>query len=204
MTPGELAQLFNQERGLGARLQVVKMAGYRREAWFDQTGLPWVNPSPNLRSLTQAILYPGVGLVESANVSVGRGTPTPFEIVGAPWISGARLADYLRQRQIQGVAFAALTFTPAASPYRGQPCQGVQLRVVDRNALDSPALGLELAAALHRLYPGQFQLDRILGMVGSRQVLQALKGGEDPREIQRRYQPGLAAFLRLRAKYLLY
>jgi uncharacterized protein YbbC (DUF1343 family)/CubicO group peptidase (beta-lactamase class C family) len=204
MTPGELAQLFNQERGLGARLQVVKMAGYRREAWFDQTGLPWVNPSPNLGSLTQAILYPGVGLVESANVSVGRGTPTPFEIVGAPWISGARLADYLRQRQIQGVAFAALTFTPAASPYRGQPCQGVRLRVVDRNALDSPALGLELAAALHRLYPGQFQLDRILGMVGSRQVLQALKGDEDPREIQRRYQPGLTAFLRLRAKYLLY
>ncbi len=204
MTAGELAQLFNKERGIGARLHVVKMAGYHRSAWFDQTGLPWVNPSPNLRSLTQAILYPGVGLVESANLSVGRGTPTPFEVVGAPWISGARLADYLNKRQLKGIAFEPVTFVPAASPYRGQRCQGVRLRVVDRNALDSPALGLELASAATCLYPGQFQLGNTLGMVGSRQVIQALKCNEDPREIQRRYQPGLQAFLRLRAKYLLY
>ena len=204
MTAGELAQLFNKERGIGARLHVVKMAGYHRSAWFDQTGLPWVNPSPNLRSLTQAILYPATGLVESANLSVGRGTPTPFEVVGAPWISGARLADYLSKRQLQGIAFEPVTFVPAASPYRGQRCQGVRLRVVDRNALDSPALGLELASALTHLYPGQFHLGNTLGMVGSRQVLQALQCHEDPREIERRYQPGLQAFLRLRAKYLLY
>jgi uncharacterized protein YbbC (DUF1343 family)/CubicO group peptidase (beta-lactamase class C family) len=204
MTAGELARLFNGEKGIGVRLHVVKMAGYRRQAWFDETGLPWVNPSPNLRSLTQAIFYPGVGLVESANVSVGRGTPTPFEVLGAPWISGKRLADYLNQRQIPGVAFAPAVFVPTANPYRGQRCEGVRLRLSDRAALDSPGLGLELAAALCRLYPGQFQLGNTLGMLGSRQALQALKSGDDPRDIQRRGQPGLEAFLRLRAKYLLY
>ncbi len=115
MTAGELAQLFNKERAIGAKLHVVPMEGYRREVWFDQTGLRWVNPSPNLRSLTQAILYPGVGTIESANVSVGRGTGTPFEIIGAPWIAGERLARYLSGRHLSGVVFEPVTFTPAAS-----------------------------------------------------------------------------------------
>ena len=204
LTVGEMAQLLNREKHIGARLQVVKMAGYHRQAWLDETGLPWINPSPNLRSLTQAILYPGVGLVESANVSVGRGTATPFEVIGAPWISGARLAQYLRQRQIAGVACEPVTFVPAASPFRGQRCEGVRLRLEDRDALDAPALGIELAAALCHLYPGQFQIDRTLGMIGSRSVLQAVKNGEDPRSIKQRWQAGLEAFGRLRARYLLY
>jgi uncharacterized protein YbbC (DUF1343 family) len=204
MTVGELAQLVNREKAIGARLQVVKMAGYRRGAWLDETGLPWVKPSPNIRTLTQAILYPGVGLIESANVSVGRGTATPFEIVGAPWISGPRLADYLRRRQIAGVAFEPVSFVPTASAYRGRTCQGVRLRLTDRAALDTPALGVELLAALHRLYPGQFQLGNTLGMLGSRRILQGLKAGDDPRDLQRRWQPGLANFQRLRARYLLY
>jgi len=204
MTCGELAQFFNQERGIGAKLHVVPMEGYRREDWFDQTGLPWVSPSPNLRSLTQAILYSGVGLVESANISVGRGTATPFEVIGAPWIAGDRLAGYLNGRQLPGIAFEPVAFVPNASPYRGQRCQGVRLRLVDRQALDAPALGVELASALYRLYPGKFQVGETLSMVGSRQVLQALKCGDDPREIQRRWQPGLADFSRRRAQYLLY
>ena len=204
MTVGELAQLFNKEKAIGAKLHVVPMEGYRREAWFDQTGLRWVNPSPNLRSLTQAILYPGVGMIESANVSVGRGTATPFEIIGAPWISGERLARYLSGRRLPGVVFEPVTFTPAASPYAHQRCEGVRLKVVDRAALDVAALGVELAAALYRLYPGKFQLDRTVGMIGSRQVLQAIKNGDDPRVMQRRWQPGLDAFGRLRARYLLY
>ena len=204
MTPGELARLFNGERGIGAKLHVVPMQGYHREAWFDETGLPWVSPSPNLRSLTQAILYSGVGLVESANVSVGRGTATPFEVIGAPWVAGDRLARYLNGRQLPGIAFEPVAFVPNASPYRGQRCQGVRLRLVDRQALDAPDLGVEIASALYRLYPGEFQLDLTLSMVGSRQVLQALKRGDDPREIQRRWQPGLAAFSRRRAPYLLY
>jgi uncharacterized protein YbbC (DUF1343 family)/CubicO group peptidase (beta-lactamase class C family) len=204
MTAGELAELFNRERSIGVRLHVVKMQGYRRGEWFDETGLPWVNPSPNLRSLTEAILYPGVGLIESANISVGRGTATPFEVVGAPWVSGERLAAYLNRRQLPGIAFAPVSFSPTASPYRGRLCEGVRLRITDRGALNTPALGLELAAALCRLYPGRFQMGNTLGMVGSRQVLQGLACNEDPREIQRRWQAELSGFQRLRAKYLLY
>jgi uncharacterized protein YbbC (DUF1343 family)/CubicO group peptidase (beta-lactamase class C family) len=204
MTAGELAQLFNREKAIGAKLHVVSMQGYRREAWFDQTGLRWVNPSPNLRSLTQAILYPGVGMIESANVSVGRGTATPFEIIGAPWISGEGLARYLSGRRLPGVSFEPVTFTPASGAYGHHRCGGVRLKVVDRAALDVAVLGVELAAALYRLYPGKFQLDRTAGMIGSRQVLQAIKNGDDPRVIERRWQPGLDAFCRLRARYLLY
>ncbi|MBU4274043.1 MAG: DUF1343 domain-containing protein [Planctomycetes bacterium] len=204
MTAGELAQLFNKEKAIGAKLHVVPMQGYRREAWFDQTGLRWVNPSPNLRSLTQATLYPGVGMIESANVSVGRGTATPFEIIGAPWIAGDRLARYLSGRRLPGVVFEAVTFTPAASPYAHHRCGGVRFKVTDRDALDVAALGVELAAALYRLYPGKFQLDRTVGMIGSRQVIQAIKNGDDPRAIERQWQSRLEAFGRLRSRYLLY
>jgi uncharacterized protein YbbC (DUF1343 family)/CubicO group peptidase (beta-lactamase class C family) len=204
MTAGELAHLFNKEKAIGAKLHVVTMVGYRRQAWFDQTGLRWVNPSPNLRSLTQAILYPGVGMIESANVSVGRGTATPFEIIGAPWIAGDGLARYLNGRRLPGVVFEPATFTPAASPYAHQRCGGVRFKVTDRNALDVAALGVELAAALYRLYPGKFLIDKTVGMIGSRQVIQAIKNGDDPRVMERRWQPGLEAFGRLRAKYLLY
>jgi len=204
LTPGEVAGLFNRENRINAKLHVIKMAGYRRDMWLDQTGVAWVNPSPNLRSLTQTILYPAVGLVEAANVSVGRGTPTPFEVLGAPWISGKQLADHLNRRQIPGVSFEAVTFTPRGNRYARESCSGVRLRLTDRNALDSPALGLELAAALVRLHPDKFQLDRTLGMIGSRQILQALKRGDDPRALRPRWQPGLEAFQRLRTQYLLY
>ncbi len=204
MTAGEMAQLFNREKAIGARLHVVRMAGYRRGAWFDETGLPWVNPSPNLRSLIEAILYSGVGMIESANVSVGRGTGTPFEVVGAPWISGDRLARYLSRRHIPGIAFTPVAFTPTANPYRHQRCEGVRLRLVDRAALNSPVLGVELAAALYRLYPTKFQIDRTLSMIGSREVLRAIKCGEDPNTIRQSWTPGLDRFRRLRARYLLY
>ena len=204
MTAGELAQLFNCERGLGVKLQVVKMSGYRRDLWGDETGLPWVNPSPNLRSLTEALLYPAVGMVESANVSVGRGTPTPFEVMGAPWISGQQLADYLNRRKIDGIVFEPVVFTPAASPYPRQRCEGVRLRVTDRAALNSPALGVELAAALYHLYPGKFNFGGTLGMVGSREVIHAIKCGVDPRDIGRQWQARLHNFNRVRARYLLY
>ncbi len=204
MTPGEIAQLFNREKPIGVRLHVVRLAGYHRNSWFDQTGLKWVNPSPNLRSLTEAILYPGVGMIESANVSVGRGTATPFEVVGAPWIAADRLARYLNRRRLPGIRFEPVTFVPASRPYARQCCGGVRLRVVDRAALNTPLLGVELLAALHRLYPGKLHFGSALGMIGSRQTLQAIKCGEDPRDIQQRWLPGLHRFSRLRAKYLLY
>jgi uncharacterized protein YbbC (DUF1343 family)/CubicO group peptidase (beta-lactamase class C family) len=204
MTAGELAQLFNCERGIGVKLQVVKMAGYRRDLWLNETGLPWVNPSPNLRSLTQATLYPAVGLVESSNVSVGRGTLSPFEVMGAPWISGQKLAEYLNHRKLGGIAFEPVVFTPSASPYTRQRCEGVRLRVSDRAALNSPALGVELAAALCHLYPGKFQFGGTLGMVGSREVIHSLKCCVDPHLIEQQWQARLKTFERLRAKYLLY
>lgn len=204
MTAGELAQLFNKENRIGAKLHVVAMRGYRRDLWFDETGLPWVNPSPNIRSLNQAILYPAVGLAESANVSVGRGTPWPFEIIGAPWISAERLAQYLRQRHLSGVVFESVVFVPTTSRHRQRRCQGVRLRLVDRDAIDAPALGIELLAALYRLYPGEFEINHTLSMIGAPEILQAIKNGDDPQDIRRKWQPKLDAFRRLRAKYLLY
>jgi uncharacterized protein YbbC (DUF1343 family) len=204
MTIGELAELFNAQAGIGARLHVIRMAGYRRGEWYDQTGLRWIAPSPNLRTLTQAALYPGVAIVEGANVSVGRGTDSPFELVGAPWIDGARLCAYLKRRSIPGVAFAPVSFTPQEAPYENRDCHGVRITLLDRQALNSPELGVELASALERLYPDHFNLDATTGMVGARWIVHSLRDGEDPRQIAQRWGGDLAAFRRLRQQYLLY
>ncbi len=204
MTAGELARLFNDENATGAGLHVVKMEGYRRETWFDETGLRWVNPSPNIRSVTEAVLYPGVALVESSNVSVGRGTDMPFEVVGAPWIDRERLAGWLNRRNIGGVSFEPVSFTPKSGPFANKPCGGARLRLTDRDKLDAPALGIELASALYRLYPSRFQIDGTLGMIGSREVLQAIKNGADPRDIRTGWMREVSDFCRMRDKYLLY
>lgn len=204
MTVGEIARLFNTEARIGADLLVVPMVGYRRDAWFDATGRSWINPSPNLRSLTQATLYAGVGMVEGANVSVGRGTATPFEVVGAPWINGAQLAEYLNARRIPGVRFRPTAFTPTSSAYRGRPIEGVRIDLLDRDALDAPAMGIEIIAALHRLYAGSFRTDQTAGMVGSRAVVQQVQSGADPAAIRATWQPELARFQQARRQYLLY
>jgi uncharacterized protein YbbC (DUF1343 family) len=204
MTVGELASMFNAENQIGVKLNVIKMRGYQRTDWYDETGLLWVNPSPNLRTLNQTILYPGVAMVEGTNVSVGRGTDTPFELLGAPWIKGRELADYLNGRKIQGVRFMPIDFTPRANRFENQLCHGVQIVLVDRHALDSPALGVEIASALYRLYPNDFQIDKTLPLIGSREVLQAIKEGQDPVSIVQSWQTSLEMFSKLRAKYLLY
>lgn len=204
MTVGELAGLFNKEKRIGVDLHVVKMHGYNRAAWFDETGLAWVNPSPNLRSLTQTTLYPGTALVEGANVSVGRGTETPFELVGAPWINAKRLAGYLARRNIEGVGFVPAEFIPESSNFAHQPCQGIRINLKDRQALDPTILGIEIASALYRLYPAKFKLDHILGSVGSRTVLEQIKNGFDPASIALSWQAQLDGFTNLRSKYLLY
>jgi uncharacterized protein YbbC (DUF1343 family) len=211
MTIGELARLFNTEKNLfnsektlGAKLHVVTMRRYGRAMWFDQTGFGWVAPSPNLRRLEQAILYPGVGMIEGANVSVGRGTETPFEVVGAPWIDGKALAAQLSARGLAGVRFEATTFTPSESAYAGQTCGGIRLTITDRNLLDTPLLGVELMAALYRLYGDQFQVGHTLGMIGSRSSLDAVKARTDPREIARSWTPGLEDFRARREPHLLY
>lgn len=204
MTVGELAEMFNAENRIGANLHVIKMTGYRRSAWFDETGLRWINPSPNLHSLTEAILYPGVALVEGANVSVGRGTDTPFELLGAPWISAKELAGYLTSREIPGVRFTPAVFTPHSGVFRDKECHGVRITLTDRQELNVAGMGIEIVAALHKLYPAQFRLDRTLGMIGSRQTLRELRDGLPPKFIMHQWQSALNRFLDLRSKYLLY
>ena len=204
ITMGELASLFNAERAIHARLTVVAMQGWQRGDWYDATGLAWVNPSPNLRSLNETTLYPGVALVEGTNVSVGRGTDTPFEVLGAPWIDARQLADYLNRREIAGVRFVPVHFTPASGPYAGLVCGGVNLLVTHRNQLDSPELGVELAAALHQLYPKDFKIERLNDILGNQSVFDAIVRGEDPRRIAEDWREPLESFERLRLKYLLY
>jgi uncharacterized protein YbbC (DUF1343 family)/CubicO group peptidase (beta-lactamase class C family) len=204
MTLGELAEMFNAENRIGAKLTVIAMRAYQRRLWYDETGLDWINPSPNLRSLEETILYPGVALIEGANISVGRGTATPFELVGAPWIDGPALARYLQKRGIAGVRFRVASFAPAEDRYAGQRCQGVRIVLSDRAALNAPRLGLELAAALHRLYPGRFQIGDTLGLIGSRETLAAIEKGADPRALPAVWRADLDAFKALRTKYLLY
>ena len=208
MTVGELARWFQddirQRRGLTVDLQVIAMQGYRREQWFDQTGLDWVPPSPNLRTPTTAILYPGVAWVEGANISVGRGTDHPFEWVGAPWIDAQALTTALNAAALPGVQFSPITFTPNAGPYRGQACQGVQVRVVDRNRFDAPLLGAVLTRQLYALWPKDFQLDKTLALIGSADTLQGLREGVAPQDWAARWQEGLSRFQQRRATYLLY
>ncbi|HUN83393.1 MAG TPA: serine hydrolase, partial [Terracidiphilus sp.] len=165
MTIGELARMFNAERAIGATLSVVSMEGWMRGDWYDSTGKLWINPSPNMRSLTEATLYPGIGMIEGTNISVGRGTDTPFELVGAPWIDAAELASYLNAREIDGVRFVPIAFTPTDSVYSGQKCEGVNLVVTDRESLDAPELGLEVAAALYRLYPDHYKIAEMDGLM---------------------------------------
>ncbi len=153
MTMGELAKLFNSERHINARLTVVPMKGWMRGDWFDSTLQAWINPSPNLRDLNQATLYPGVALIEGTNVSVGRGTDTPFEVIGAPWMNGKRMAAYLNGREIAGVRFVPTTFTPTAGMYPNQLCGGVNIVILNREVLDVAELGIELAAVERRICP---------------------------------------------------
>jgi uncharacterized protein YbbC (DUF1343 family) len=204
MTIGELAKMYNAERNINAKLTVVPMEGWQRGDWFDSTGLVWVNPSPNLRSLTEAALYPGVALIEGTNVSVGRGTDTPFELVGAPWMKSKELASYLNARGIAGVRFVPVTLTPTSSNYSGQKCEGVNLVVTDRNGFDAPELGIELAAALQKLYPADFKIGRMQELLVNQSVYDALMAGQDPRRIAQDWQEGLEMFQNVREKYLIY
>ena len=204
MTMGELARLFNAEKKLDAKLYVTVMRRYDRAYWFDQTGFAWVSPSPNLRRLEEVVLYPGVAMAEGANVSVGRGTDTPFEVMGAPWIDGKALAAYLGSRAIPGVRFEAVAFTPREAAFAGQECRGVRLQLTDRNALDSPLLGIELISALNRLFGNQFAIGRTLGLLGSRESLEAIKAQTDPRDIAASWAPSLDDFRERRERRLLY
>jgi uncharacterized protein YbbC (DUF1343 family) len=204
MTMGELAKMFNAERNINAKLTVVPMEGWQRGDWFDSTGLEWVSPSPNLRSVTEAALYPGLGLIEGTNISVGRGTDTPFELLGAPWMKSRELAAYLNAREIAGVRFVPVAFTPASSNYSNQKCEGVNVILTERNALDAPELGIELASALLKLYPADFKIERMSQLLVSQAAYDGLLGGRDPRRIAQDWQEDLDKFQLIRQKYLIY
>jgi uncharacterized protein YbbC (DUF1343 family) len=204
MTMGELAKMFNAERGINAKLTIVPMEGWQRGDWFDATALSWISPSPNLRSMTEAGLYTGVAMIEGTNVSVGRGTDSPFELLGAPWMKSRELASYLNARGIAGVRFVPVTFTPAAAIYKDVTCQGVNILLIDRNGLDAPELGIELASALHKLYAADFKMERMQELLVNQSVYDALVAAEDPRRIAQDWQEELDKFGLVRRKYLLY
>lgn len=204
LTIGELAMLFNNERKIGADLTIIKMEGWRRTDYFDGTSLTWINPSPNMRSLSEALLYPGIGLLETTNLSVGRGTDTPFEIVGAPWIEPQKLSDALNRAGLAGVRFVPVRFTPQSSKFAGEACGGINIVITDRAAFRPVATGIEIAYQINRLYADTWKTDDYLRLLANRAALQALKAGKPASEIAATWQAGLAEFARIRQKYLLY
>ncbi len=203
MTLGELAEMINADEHLGAGLEVVRMRGWRRTAYFDQTGLKWISPSPNLRSVTEAVLYPGVALVEGTNVSVGRGTDTPFEVVGAPWMDD-RFALKLASEMLPGVTFTHARFTPRKGAYAGQACEGVHLEVTDRTNFEPVRTGIAMARSLAELYPQAWRPDKLDQIIGNKVITEAILNRLSVAEIEALWQPDLDQFRTKRKKYLLY
>jgi uncharacterized protein YbbC (DUF1343 family)/CubicO group peptidase (beta-lactamase class C family) len=204
LTIGELARLYNDERKINADLRVIKMEGWRRAMWFDATNLVWINPSPNMRSLTQATLYPGVGLLETTNVSVGRGTDTPFEIVGAPWIDGPKLATALNAKKIAGVRFIPIRFIPKSSVFKNEECGGINLVITDRAQFQSIPTGIEIAVALHRLFPADWKIESYSRLLVNAEALASLQRGDSTGDVMRTWAGKLESFRTLRLRYLLY
>jgi uncharacterized protein YbbC (DUF1343 family) len=204
MTAGELAGMFAAELKLDLDLTVVPCEGWRRADAFDATGLEWVNPSPNMRSLTEAFLYPGIGLLEFTNLSVGRGTDTPFEVLGAPWLDGRALADALAARRIPGVAFVPIRFTPRASKFSGQECGGISIAVTDRAMLDPVRVGLEIAVALRRVSPQEWQPEKLDVLLLHKATLEAIRSGEPADALLESARHGIKEFARRRGEWLLY
>jgi len=203
MTIGELARMCNAERNCKADLTVIQVENWRRDSWFDQTGLPWTNPSPNMRNLTEAILYPGIGLLESA-LSVGRGTDTPFELVGAPYADDVKLAEALNGAGLPGVRFVPVQFTPTYGVHEGQLCKGVYIMLTDRDRCSVVDAGLLIAETMYRLYPKSFEPDKLGQLLSHPPTLEAIKADKPLKEIRALWQKDLDEFQQRRAKYLIY
>jgi uncharacterized protein YbbC (DUF1343 family) len=205
MTFGEIATMANAEQHWGAELHVIKMKNWQRGDWFDSSSLVWVNPSPNIRNLTEAILYPGVAMLEAAeNYSVGRGTDSPFEQIGADWINGRQLASVLNAQFIPGVRVYPTEFVPTSSHLAGKKIQGIRFVVTDREQFDSVRLGLEIAVALEKLYPGRIDFERCKWLIGNQTVINEIKAGMDPVRIERQLVQHEAEFANRRKAFLLY
>jgi uncharacterized protein YbbC (DUF1343 family) len=206
MTIGELAAFMNREAAINCDLRVVPMKGWKRSEWFDQTELEWVIPSPNMPTLSTAIVYPGTCLVEGTNLSEGRGTTRPFEFIGAPWLDGAQLAERLNRLGLNGVYFRPQAFTPTFSKYQGELCNGVQVHVIDREKFEPLLATLHLIAAVRRLYPDNFAITAAIfdRLAGTARLREQLLTGVPPETILESWQHGLKSFDALRRKYLLY
>ena len=204
MTAGELAELINNERAIGARLEIIEAAGWRRDTLQPETGLAWQNPSPNLRSAEATLLYPAIGLIESTNVSVGRGTDRPFHVLGAPFIDAQALLQSLRAAKLPGVEFTEAEFVPDADPHRGKQCHGIDAKVTDARAFQPVLTGLALARALWRQHPKEWQSYKLMRLVGNRSVVQALERGAPLRDLQQLWQADLDAFRERRERFLRY
>jgi len=204
LTVGELAGLYNDERKIGCDVRVIRMENWRRAMWFDATGLIWVNPSPNMRSLTEAALYPGIGLLETTNLSVGRGTDTPFEVIGAPWLDGQKLASHLNGRKIAGVRFMPIRFTPKSSVFKNEDCSGVNIVITDRSRFQSVLTGLEIAVALHQLFPAEWKVESYSRLLVNAGALERLKRGDSVEGITGSWTTALESFRRVRARVLIY
>jgi uncharacterized protein YbbC (DUF1343 family) len=204
LTIGELGMMMNAERVIGADLKVIKMENWSRSMWFDETNQTWINPSPNMRSLTEATLYPGIGLLETTNLSVGRGTDTPFEIVGAPYIDGRKLAQYLNEKNLKGVRFVPVKFKPKASVFKDENLGGINIIITDRDAFESVATGIEIAAALRKMYPNEWQIEKYARLLVNAEILEKVKAGNSPVEIEKSWQKSLDDFKKRRASFLLY
>jgi uncharacterized protein YbbC (DUF1343 family) len=204
MTIGELARLFNGEYGINCDLTVVECQNYNRNMWWDETGLMWTNPSPNMRNLTQATIYPAIGMLETANLSVGRGTDQPFEFIGAPWIDGKKLAAALNAANLPGLRFVPIEFTPTSSKFEKKLCQGCYILVSDRTKIEPARTGLTIAYHLKQLFGDAFQLDSIVRLMQNDAALAALKSGTDPAKLPDLWTSDLEHFRAVREKYLIY
>lgn len=205
MTFGELAQMYKGDFGVSeCDLHVVKMEGWKREMWFDETGLMWSNPSPNMRNVTQALLYTGVCLLEATNISVGRGTDQPFEIFGAPWIDGRKLSAKLNEAKLAGVRFVPIEFTPTSSKFKGEKCQGVYIIVTDRNTIMPVEAGATMAWTLNKLFGEKFESAKVVRLLQNEAAAKAILEAKDPGEISKVWQENLAKFKKVREKYLIY
>jgi len=204
MTVGELAKMFSKENSLEVDLTVIKSEGWHRDSWFDETGLPWINPSPNMRNLTEAILYPGIGLLETA-LSVGRGTDTPFELFGAPYINDGCLAGELNALSLPGMRFIPARFTPKTSVYQGRECGGAYILLTDRNVARPVTAALAIASVLQRLYPNEFQIEKLQTLLRDPETLEKLKNSPaNFRELAANWDADIKEFSERREKYLLY
>jgi len=204
MTVGELSLMFNVERDFGVDLEIVRCERWNRGDWFDATGLIWTNPSPNMRSLTQATTYPGIGLLEMTNVSVGRGTDTPFEVLGAPWIDPRTLASTLNRTDLPGVRFVPIYFTPRASVFAHQACGGVSILVTRRSEFDSVRTGLTIAVSLRNLYPNDWQPEKLMTLLVKQSVYDGVVEGHEYEVLAGRWEDDLAKFKSRRASVMLY